>query len=195
MHKPNFRALPALVLLIASASGLHAHTGTGGSFGFAGGLHHPIGGLDHLLAMVAVGLWAAQLGGRSNWAVPASFMGVMLVGGLLGMAGIALPFIEGGILISVLGLGVLIAASARLPLAASAALVGVFAIFHGYAHGAEMPAGASGLLYVAGFLLSTGFLHLAGIALGVGMRKLSAPVVVRFAGAAIFAAGIATLFV
>lgn len=175
-----FLALPALA---------HAHTGAGSTHGFVHGLEHPIFGLDHLLAMIAVGLWAAQTGGRALWAVPATFVGVMALGGALGMAGVAVPFIEPGILTSVLLLGLLIAFAVRLPLAASMALVAVFAVFHGTAHGAEMPTDASGLAYATGFLLATAALHAAGIALGFGIKRATPAPLTRFAGAAIAVAG------
>ena len=163
----------------------HAHVGIGQAGGFGQGFSHPLGGLDHLCAMVAVGLWAAQRGGRALWAVPLTFVTVMALGGIIGMAGIGIPFVETGILLSVLLLGVLIAASVRLPLAANIAIVALFAIFHGYAHGAEMPANASGIAYAAGFAFSTSLLHLCGIGLGIAIQKLATPQFVRFAGAAI----------
>src|SRR5438552_13637461 len=115
----------------------YAHVGPGGSSGFLRGFSHPLTGLDHIVAMVAVGLWAAQRGGRSIWLVPVTFVIVMALGGVLGAAGIALPWVERGIIASVLVLGVLIAAAVRLPLAAATLLVGLFALFHGHAHGAE----------------------------------------------------------
>ena len=176
-------ALFAVTLLLPSLA--QAHTGVGQTTGFWHGAEHPLSGLDHILAMVAVGLWAAQMRGRALWAVPVTFVTVMAVGGVLGMADIAVPFVEQGIIISVLTLGVLIAASARLPLVASICIVGLFAIFHGHAHGAEMPETASGLSYGVGFVLATAFLHLCGIALGFLMQKSLKAKAVRFAGAAI----------
>ena len=116
---------------------------------------HPVGGLDHICAMLAVGLWAAQTGGRSVWAVPLTFVSVMVLGGMLGMMGIGLPFAEQGIVLSVLILGVLIAASIRLPLWVSSSMVGLFALFHGHAHGTEMPESAFAMIYALGFILST----------------------------------------
>src|SRR5580698_8957387 len=144
-------ATPALILAPVLA---HAHPGHDTS-GFSAGVAHPLHGLDHILAMVAVGLWAAQLGGRAKWLVPASFVSVMALGGALGMAGVAIPFAEQGIFASVLILGVLIAASVRLPLAASMSIVGLFALCHGHAHGTEIPAAASGFNYALGFVLAT----------------------------------------
>jgi len=184
------RLFPVLLLLIASCVTATAHTGHGPTHGFFHGLEHPLGGLDHLLAMLAVGLWAAQTGGRALWLVPLTFLSVMVLGGVLGMAGITVPFVEGGILVSVFGLGVLIAAAVRLPLAASMAIVGFFALFHGHAHGAEMPAATSGLAYAAGFVLSTAFLHAAGAGLGILLGVLSAPVLARVAGGVVAVAGL-----
>jgi urease accessory protein len=183
--------VPALIALFALTPILaHAHHLPGEAAGFASGLGHPLLGLDHLLAMVAVGLWAAQLGGRSLWLVPAAFVSLMTVGGALGMLGVHLPMVEAGILASVLLLGLLIAASARLPVFGAMALVGLFAIFHGHAHGAEMPAGASGISYALGFALATAALHGCGIGLGLLARKHASAPVLRFAGAAIALAGL-----
>ena len=140
--------------------------------------------------MIAVGLWAAQMGGRAIWAAPLTFVSVMILGGMLGMAQVHIPFIEQGIVASLLVLGVLIAAAVRLPLAASTAIVGLFAVCHGFAHGAEMPGSASGVLYALGFVIATTLLHSVGIAVGVGIQKVSQPVLVRFAGAAIVVCGL-----
>jgi urease accessory protein len=144
-------------------------------------------GLDHLLAMVAVGLWAAQLGGRAAWLIPAAFVSVMTAGAGLGMSGVHLPLVEQGIIASVVVLGLLIATAARLPLVASAGLVGVFALFHGVAHGTEMPASASGFAYAAGFALATATLH----AIGLLAAKATRVQWVRIAGAAIAVTAIA----
>ncbi|WP_435626682.1 HupE/UreJ family protein [Candidatus Ferrigenium straubiae] len=149
----------------------YAHTGIGDASGFLHGLAHPAGGLDHVCAMLAVGLWAAQTGGRSLWAVPLTFVGVMALGGALPMLSIGLPFVEQGIVLSVLLLGVLIAASIRLPLWLAGSMVGLFALWHGQAHGAEVPAWASGMSYALGFALATASLHAAGIAFGLGMQR------------------------
>lgn len=179
----QFGAVLASTLLLSTLA--HAHTGHGSTSGFMHGFEHPMGGLDHLLAMVAVGLWAAQLGKRALWAVPATFVAVMTLGGIMGAAGVALPFVEQGILASVLVLGVLVATAARLPLAASMAIVGAFALMHGHAHGAEMPGSVSGLTYGLGFVLATAALHSVGIALGLSARKITPMHVTRFAGAGI----------
>jgi urease accessory protein len=168
-----------------------AHPGIPGhTHGFANGLAHPLTGLDHICAMVAVGLWAAQRGGRALWLVPSVFVSVMILGGALGMAAVPVPFVEPGIAASVLVLGVLIAAAVRLPLPVSALLVGVFAICHGYAHGAEMPDSASGLAYGLGFVLATASLHLSGIGLGLLARRFASVWLVRYAGGAIAACGV-----
>jgi urease accessory protein len=168
-----------------------AHPGfPGHTHGFANGLAHPLSGLDHVCAMIAVGLWAAQRGGRALWLVPLAFVSVMALGGMLGMAGIALPFAEQGIVASVLILGILITASVRLSLAASVLIVGAFALFHGYAHGAEMPATASGLAYGIGFMAATAGLHLCGIGVALGARQFGSAQLVRCTGGAIAACGV-----
>lgn len=167
-----------------------AHTGAGDSTGLMHGFTHPLGGADHLLAMVAVGLWAAQMGGRALWVVPSTFVAVMALGGVLGFSGVALPFIEEGILLSVLVLGVLVAGAFRLPLTYGAFTVGLFALFHGHAHGAEMPNAMGAASYTLGFVLTTAVLHLAGVALGAYFQKTNCYSVNRFAGGAIALAGV-----
>lgn len=167
-----------------------AHTGVGATSGFGAGLAHPIGGADHLLAMVAVGLWAAQLGGRAWWVVPGAFVSVMVLAGALGIAGVPLPFVEAGIVASVLVLGVLITVAVRLPLALSALVVAVFAVFHGHAHGAEMPLALGGIAYSGGFALATALLHGCGVAVGGALARVSAEQVARVAGGAIVVAGV-----
>jgi urease accessory protein len=176
----------ALTLLPALAQ---AHPGHGGS-GFASGFAHPVHGLDHILAMLAVGLWAAQLGGRAKWLVPAAFVSVMALGGALGMAGVAVPFAEQGIVASVLVLGVLIASAARLPVAAGMAVVGIFALCHGHAHGVEMPGTAAGLSYGLGFVGATVLLHACGIGAALMMQRSAESGWLRATGAAICTAGI-----
>jgi len=189
MKKP---ALPLAVLaaLLALPAVAQAHPGHGLAQGFAPGFAHPLLGLDHELAMIAIGLWAAQAGGRALWAVPATFVGVMALGGALGMAHVSVPFIEPGIAASVLVLGLLIAFAVRLPMVAAVPLVALFAIFHGHAHGAEMPETASGAAYGIGFLLATAALHGAGIGLGMLIQRCTVAPVIRFAGAAIAVAGV-----
>ncbi|MFO0346084.1 MAG: HupE/UreJ family protein [Labrys sp. (in: a-proteobacteria)] len=166
-----------------------AHTGHGDAAGFAHGFMHPLGVLDHLLAMVTVGLFAAALGGRALWAVPASFVAMMLVGGALGMAGLAMPFVENAILLSVIALGAVVALNMAPPVLVSVAIVGFFALFHGHAHGAEMPAGASGLGYAAGFVLATSLLHAAGLVAGLGFSRFGDRLA-RLAGGAVTVAGL-----
>jgi urease accessory protein len=161
----------ALLSLTAVAS---AHTGQGDAHGFVHGFMHPVGGLDHVLAMVAVGLYASLLGGRALLLVPASFVGVMAIGGAIGIAGIGLPYVEIGIALSIVVLGLAVALRLSIPTLAAMALVGVFAIFHGHAHGGEMPQDASGYSYAAGFMLATALLHAAGVAIGLIAGRLTA---------------------
>jgi urease accessory protein len=184
------RTTLAILLATFIPALLHAHPGAGPVHGFDHGFVHPIGGLDHVVAMLAVGLWAVQLGGRARWIIPATFAGVMTLGGIAGMQGIEFGFVEQGVLASVLVLGVFIAAAWRMPLGASAVLVGLFALCHGLAHGIEMPAGSSGLAYALGFGSATVLLHAAGIGLGLLMRRLARPLWVRAAGALCALAGL-----
>jgi urease accessory protein len=156
------------------------------------GFMHPLGGIDHILAMVAVGLLAARMGGRALWLVPASFVLTMAVAGLVGMTGVSVTGAEAGTALSVLALGAMIAFGVRLPVAAAMGLVGFFAVFHGYAHGAEMPATASGLAFAAGFVVATALLHGLGIALGLAIGQAGEPVArhaLRFGGAVTMLAG------
>lgn len=186
-------ALLAVPLLALTAGVAQAHTGVGDASGFALGFMHPIGGLDHILAMVMVGVFAAQLGGRAVWLVPASFVAVMALGGASGLAGIPVPFVEFGIGLSVVVLGAVVAFKLRAAVPLAMALVGFFAIFHGYAHGAEMPEDAGGLAYGAGFMLATALLHAAGVGLGLAVgswRGASSDVIVRSAGAVVAVAGV-----
>jgi urease accessory protein len=179
-----------LGIWIASAE---AHTGVGATIGFTHGFDHPIRGLDHVLAMVAVGMFAVTLGGRALWLVPASFVGMMAVGGLLGSSGMNMPLAEFAIAASVIVLGGLVAMGTRLPTAAAMVIVGFFAIFHGHAHGAEMPADAAGLSYGLGFLMATALLHATGIAGGFGIAQARPAVsqkAMRAAGAITAALGL-----
>ena len=188
MKLTRFLALAAFALPVLA----QAHPGHDGhelTWDFATGATHPLSGWDHLLAMVAVGLWAAQLGGRSRWLVPAAFVGVMTLGALIGHNGVALAGVQQGIAASILILGLFIAAAVRLPAPASMAIVGLFALFHGVAHGAEMPATAGGLSYGAGFVAATILLHATGLGLGVLLQKQQHAA--RFAGAAVAIAGAA----
>lgn len=193
------RALLRLTLatLVASVpSAAFAHTGVGDTAGFSHGFWHPITGLDHVLAMVMVGVLAWQLGGRALWLVPGTFVLVMALGGALGTAGVTVPYVEVGIALSVVALGAMVAFGVRLPLAAAMAVAGLFAVFHGHAHGAEMPESAAGLAYGLGFMLATALLHAAGVGIGFLIGWLGAkqgPVVVRSTGATTALAGVAIL--
>jgi urease accessory protein len=185
--------LPTTLIMVSPA---FAHTGVGDSSGLAHGFMHPVGGTDHVLAMVAVGLFAALLGGRALWLVPASFVGMTVVGGALGMAGVSVPFVEIGIGLSVVVLGAVVALRLNLSIAAAMALAGFFAIFHGYAHGAEMPDTASGFAYGAGFVLATAMLHVLGICLGLAtqrMGRIRGPNIAPATGGMIALAGVALL--
>ena len=166
-----------------------AHTGGGESIGFMSGLKHPISGLDHILPMVAVGLWGAQLGPPALWLLPVTFPMVMAFGGMLGLMGVNLPGIEVGIALSAIALGFMVFREAKPNLWAAAILVGFFAIFHGHAHGSELPPGANGILYSIGFVIATGLLHVVGIAIGAVHRWPQGRVALRAAGAVVMAGG------
>lgn len=173
-----------------------AHTGHGATSGFTHGFAHPIGGLDHVLAMVLVGMLAFQFGGRALYALPASFVGLMAGGGALGIAGIDIPFVETGIALSIVVLGAAVALLLKGPLVAAMALVGLFAIFHGHAHGAEMPADSSSLAYGTGFMLATALLHAAGLGFGFALARIGAAnggAVLRVTGGAAAGLGVAVL--
>ncbi|HWV80482.1 MAG TPA: HupE/UreJ family protein [Hyphomicrobiaceae bacterium] len=190
--KKSARILP-LVLAAAAplvmASGASAHTGHETGFSLVDGALHPLGGLDHLAAMISVGIWAALAGGRRVWIWPLAFVLMMLVGGFLGHAGVGFPAVEPAIALSVIVLGIAVALGVKAPLAVGAVLIGVFALFHGHAHGAEAPAeGWYG--YATGFALSTALLHCVGIAIGFAIARLSSPVAARVIGAATAALGV-----
>ena len=182
--------LPLTLLWAGSAA---AHTDAGAGAGFVSGFLHPILGPDHVAAMVAVGLWGAILGAPAIWVLPVAFPLVMALGGALGVAGIDLPWIETGIAASALVIGLAVALAVRLPIAAAAAIVAVFAVFHGHAHGTEMPDAASPVAYAIGFVTGTGLLHLAGIA--IGLLAVTAPgrLAVRGLGAVIALGGLGFL--
>lgn len=171
-----------------------AHSGHAGP-SFGDGWVHPLSGMDHLLAMLAVGLWAGQLGGRSRWVLPGAFVIVMALGGWLGMAGVPVPLVETGIAVSVLVLGVLVAIAARWPRVAATSLVACFALVHGHAHGTELPAAASAGSYVAGFVAATSALHAVGLALSALASSGGRAVWLRIGGAAIALAGAGALWV
>ena len=180
----------ALCLLTGPAN---AHTGTGLPGGFVSGLLHPVSGLDHLLAMVAVGIWGAFLGRPLVYALPVIFPTVMAFGATLGMANTPMPPVELGIALSVLTLGALIAGGVRAPIWAACLVVGVFAVFHGYAHGKELPSAADPIGYSVGFMLATGSLHVTGIGVGGLMRWPRGRLALRGLGGAIAACGVVFL--
>lgn len=185
-HQSSLLLLVALLL----ATPALAHTGGAIAGGFTSGFEHPVKGLDHLLAMLAVGLWGAQIGGRSIWTLPVAFPLVMAVGGLIGVARIEVPQVELMIALSVLGLGAAIALALK-PVEWLAILaIGIFALFHGYAHGAELPTAADPAAYGVGFVVATGLIHLAGIGIGLLVGQLAQGRVTRGLGALIAAAGL-----
>lgn len=180
---------PSLLLLMPGLASAHILPGT--SHGFQDGLIHPWSGMDHLLAMFAVGLWAAQYRGRAIWQIPLAFVTVMVLGGILGIAGAFIPGFDAAIAISVLALGALIATKTSLAPNLGMMVVGAFALFHGYAHGHEMPASASALPFSIGFILSTVTLHCLGLSAGAALRNQ--PRAMRLAGAAIAVCGVGLL--
>ena len=187
------RFWPILSLLILPTS-LFAHT-SHGTFGFSSGFTHPVLGMDHLLAMLSVGMLSAQIGGRAIWTIPATFVAFMLVGGVFGMNEIPFFSVEIGIAISVLTLGLAIAADKKLPVFLAMVGVGFFALFHGHAHGEEMPSSAQPLLYALGFILGTALIHIAGVAIGwTATRIPRATTLLRFGGALIALLGSFFLF-
>ena len=192
MRSGPTRILAILLTLVPTAA--FAHTGAGYAHGFADGLMHPLGGLDHILAIVTVGVLAWQLGGRAIWLLPASFLALMVVGGVLALAGGSLPWVEVGIAASVIVFGIMVTLGTKAPLALATGIVGLFAVFHGHAHGTEMPSTASGAAYGAGFVLATALLHAAGIALGYLIGRMShKQLAYRLAGCAVVLAGIGIL--
>lgn len=162
----------ALALLALAPTVAMAHPGHGEAVGLAFGFMHPLSGLDHILAMVAVGLFAARLGGRACWLLPLSFVTAMVTGACLGFSGVSLPLVEQGIALSVIVLGVAIAAGLKLPTPAGMALVAAFAVFHGHAHGSEGAASEAFALYAAGFVAATLALHMVGVTLGLAFGRL-----------------------
>jgi urease accessory protein len=179
--------------LLRPASAL-AHTRGGEALGFLSGLQHPVSGLDHVLAMIAVGLWGAQLGAPAVWLLPVTFPMVMAFGGMLGLMGVRIPGIEIGIALSAIGLGFAVFHEARPQLWVAALLVALFAIFHGHAHGTELPQGANGILYSIGFVIATGTLHGVGISIGLVHRWPAGRLALRAAGALVAIAGVMFLW-
>lgn len=176
--------------MTAPAFGHPDHVG----HGLTDGLAHPFSGADHVLAMIAVGLWAAQLGARAIWVVPFAFIACTMFGGGLSMAGVDLPLVQSGILASVVVLGLVIALAARVPTLVAAVGVGLFAIFHGHAHAAGIEAGTASVTYFAGLAAATAVLHGVGLILGAAMSQQATQPLTRYAGGAITAAGVALTF-
>ncbi len=187
MHNRTVLALVNLALAVMAGPAL-AHTGQGES-GLYSGLTHPITGVDHVVAMVAVGLWGGILGKPALWQLPIVFPVIMAVAGAFGAAGLPLPGVEVGIALSGIVLGAMVLFAVQVPVWAAMTLVGVFAVFHGHAHGAELPAAVNPLAYALGFVLATGLLHLCGIAIGALGKWPVGRMIVRASGAAIALAG------
>jgi urease accessory protein len=183
------RVLLLAILVLCCGPAVHAHVQHGQGVSFRSGFQHPISGWDHVVAMVAVGLWGAQLGTPAVWLLPVAFPMVMAIGGMLGLIGVPLPGTEIGIAASAILLGSAVLSEMRPPLLIAAVVVTFFAIFHGYAHGAELPPGQSGLLYSMGFVIATGCLHAVGISVGSIHRWLWGQKLLRMAGGAVALAG------
>ena len=166
-----------------------AHIEQGQAAGFFTGMEHPWSGLDHILAMIAVGLWGAQLGIPALWVLPIAFPMMMTIGAMMGLVGIPVPGVEVGIALSAILLGLMVLFEVRAKLVVAAVLVGFFAIFHGHAHGTELPPGQSGLLYSMGFVIGTGCLHGVGILIGLLHRFSFGRIVLRGTGGFILAMG------
>jgi urease accessory protein len=188
MKKYSFGVAVAALVAVAPAAAF-AHPGHPGD-GLAAGFMHPFSGADHLLAMIAVGFWAAMLGGWARYAVPAAFVSVMMIGAAFGIAGTSMPFVEPAVAASVVALGLLVAFNVKVPVAAASAIVAAAAFFHGFAHGAELPASSRAIAYVGGFVAATVILHAAGLALGslrlVGAGRIAG----RIAGAGVALTGL-----
>lgn len=187
----SVRSVPLALLLAAlPLTPALAHTGAGVVGGLVSGVLHPLTGPDHMVAMIAVGLWGAQLGVPAIWVLPVTFPLVMAFGGLLGVLGVPVPFTEPAVAISGIALGLLVFMNVRPPLWCAAGLVGLFAIFHGYAHGRELPAAADPMAYAVGFVAATGLLHLVGILIGELIKWPAGEKLVRGCGAAIGCVGV-----
>ena len=183
----------ALATLLVPGTAM-AHVGAGSTASFMAGFAHPYSGLDHIAVMIAVGLWAALKGGRALWLWPCVFVGVMLIGGALGMAQVPVPFVEPAILASVVVLGLLVALAADLPVWLGAAIVGVFAVFHGHAHGSEVAETVGGIEYIAGFALATASLHALGLGVALTLSSARLRPLVHLAGAGCMLLGVALAF-
>jgi urease accessory protein len=178
-----------LCLLLLWPTIAYAHLLSDEAGGLVSGFKHPMSGLDHVVAMVSVGLWGAQLGAPAIWLLPVAFPMVMAFGGMLGLMGVPLPGAEIGIALSAIGLGGAVATGAQPPLWIAALLVGFFAIFHGHAHGTELPADENGILYSVGFVVATGLLHLAGVGIGLIHRWKPGQLILRTGGVGVTIAG------
>ena len=181
-------ALGLALSLVFRAAGAHEETGQ--AAGLLAGLAHPVSGLDHVLAMIAVGLWGAVLGQPAIWVLPVAFPLVMALGGLMGLLGFSLPGVEVGIALSAIVLGAMVLTEARPPIWLAALIVAFFAVFHGHAHGRELPEGTSALLYSLGFVMATGLLHAVGILLGIAHRWPAGRALVRAAGGGVALGGL-----
>ena len=182
------------ILIAVYPTTAFAHSAGGEALGLFSGLAHPVSGLDHVLAMVAVGLWGAQLGAPAIWILPVTFPLVMAFGGMLGLMGVTLPAIEVCIAVSAIALGFMVLREAQPNLVVAALLVGFFAIFHGHAHGTELPPGANGMLYSIGFVIATGTLHASGIVIGLVHRWPLGRLALRAAGAMVSIGGVVFLW-
>lgn len=190
MRRTTFgKSALSVLLLLVSAGVAEAHVGAGGTSGLVAGFLHPITGFDHVVAMIAVGLWGAQLGKPAIWLLPITFPIVMAFGGLLGLLGLPVPGVEIGIALSGVLLGVAVLTEIRPPLVVAALLVGVFAVCHGYAHGTELPDGENALFFSLGFVVATGLLHAVGIAVGLLYQWPWGKLTVRAAGGVVGAVG------
>jgi urease accessory protein len=193
MTKHALRIACTMVVLAGVAGAAQAHGEHGVAGGFWSGVLHPVTGWDHVIAMVAVGLWGAFLGRPAVFVLPVVFPLVMAVGGALGVMGVPLPHVETGIALSAIVLGMMVAAAARLPIAWAGLIVGLFAIFHGHAHGTELPDAANPFAYALGFVVATGALHVLGILFGLLSRWKEGELAVRTGGAVVAAGGLAFL--
>ena len=191
--RTNQSWLKTIGIILTTAVLAQAHSSQGMADGYISGFLHPIFGLDHVVAMVAVGLWGAILGNPAIWLLPVVFPLVMAFGGVLGVAGVPLPGVEIGIALSAIVLGIMVAMALRPPLFVAAIIVGMFAIFHGHAHGAELPKAANALAYSMGFVMSTGMLHLSGVAFGLLDRFAQGKLAIRILGGVISLIGLAFL--
>jgi urease accessory protein len=191
---PSLLLIGSVVAVLLWPARALAHAQGGEAAGLVGGLLHPISGADHVLAMVAVGIWGAQLGRPAIWLLPVTFPMVMALGGMLGLMGVSLPGVEVGIATSAIVLGAMVACEVRPPVWVAAVLVGVFAVFHGYSHGTEVAPGTNAIVYSIGFVIATGCLHAVGIGVGLICRWRSGRRALRVMGIAVAVTGLWFLF-